>query len=243
MKRRFEPTRKRRALRNCVIFLLLIVVCNTVFGRFFLLPGQVRRQSQDYYETGATHVIWRDMRTQRKQLHYRTLSENENAALLTDAWLTPSGWIGGSTLLDCVTEPAPWHIAEHYGEISDDRYQYTLFARLDDAKAETVTVHVGFETLEYLESDSSRYVWGPVDGGATLTAPSYVWCPVDGGVTLTASRADWLVRDGRRYVLLQTELPVPETQELLRLASKTTLFDENGGIIDTARMGEQGARP
>ena len=209
MKKR-KPTRKRKALRNCIILLVLLVIANQTF--LYLFPWQVRQRSQNLYETGETHVIWQELKMENRHLNYFAVSENENAVLFTHTWLTLEGWGGGSALLDCTADPGPWHVMENGWELDDGQYRYILFGRIDDPAAQTVTALVGF--TERIDDP-------------------YHWAPADGAKTLTAGRGEWLTQNGRKYVLLQTELPMPGSWDRVGTMSRVTLFDKDGRIIDT----------
>lgn len=209
MKQR-EPTRKRKALRNWAVLLLLLVIANQTF--LYLFPWQVRRNAQSTYETGETHVIWQELGIENRHLNYWALSENENAVLFTHAWLTLGGWVGGSALLDCTGGPKPWHVMQNGWESNDGQWRYVLFGRIDDPSAQTVTALVGFK-----ERVDEPYGWGPADGAETLTA----------------DRAEWLTRNGRQYVFLETELPIPGSWERTGMTARVTLFDNGGRVIET----------
>ena len=187
--------RRRRGVRCAAAALALLILAQNFLHTALLLPIQAVRLAEEQNGVRNTRVIWRHWEPELLNgtaLFY--LTANNNAVLLTDAYLTVQGWRPGySGLLDC-TEDKPLHAGERIvtldaGENAENRYygaHLFFYGRVDDPAIETVEIRLqvppDYETAEGETVDL---------GYLLLTAPIFQ-------------------KEGRRYFLLDYRAPSPD---------------------------------
>ena len=98
--------RRRRGVRCAAAALALLILAQNFLHTALLLPIQAVRLAEEQNGVRNTRVIWRHWEPELLNgtaLFY--LTANNNAVLLTDAYLTVQGWRPGySGLLDCTED-------------------------------------------------------------------------------------------------------------------------------------------
>lgn len=176
------PTRRKKALRRICIMAAVLFIVNGVQHIGLLLPRQAVCELEQRSGTGHTAVVQWLWAPQIHRTHLLCLSENENAVLLSDLYLSVYGWMPGfGWELDC-GKPAPLYA----GVRSIQEAQY-YFGRVNDPAITAVEITAYAEDYD----EESHAVQG-----------EQIW---------DLRTETLLEKQGRRYFLLQTDSsPAPE---------------------------------
>ncbi len=187
MKKEKVLTRKGKALRRIGKFLVIVFICNYVFGLGLLLPRQAVWQHQEREGiTGVMRTVKRDWVPQIHATHLRYLTQNEKAVMLAGTYFTIYGWMGAfATSLDCTTGEPLYAGMDTLAK--DGRSVHYWFGRVDDPAIETVEISLGKENY--------------TDGRRTYEEVVRFFIPKD----------DWMEQSGRQFFLLKAvDLAWPE---------------------------------
>lgn len=155
MKREKLPSRKRKALRRIAVMAVVVFCVNFFMHIGLLFPIQAIWQLQERGGTGWTKVVTRDWAPELHKTHLVYLTENENATLLGDCYLTLYGWMAGfGSTLDC-TEEAPLYAGASYMSRDGERVWY-VFGRVDDPEIETLTISLQADVYSELSQACDR---------------------------------------------------------------------------------------
>lgn len=208
MTRKKLLVRKRLALRSLLLAVVLLLLANYLFGIGLLLPTQVVRQSEETTGTGDTDTVtWvREPDIGKTMRIY--LTANENALLLTPAYLSFCGWIdGGGQALDCSGQ-APLYAGWRRLTWQDTDSVYYIFGRVD--QPDIAKLHVGI--IYPFQSDETGEVYVERFGVDT-------------------EKTAWLERNGKRYFLLRipaSALPVAQLGQDNSFFMAVTAYNEAG---------------
>ena len=174
MKREKLPSRKRKALGRVAVMAVIVFCVNFFMHIGLLFPIQAIWQLQERGGTGWTRVVTRDWVPELHKTHLVYLTENEEALLLGNTYLTLYGWMAGAdAVVDC-TEDAPIYAGSTYMN-RDGEWVWYYFGRVDDPAVATVTILLqseewdndtqtrfrrdirSLETAEFYEKEGRRY--------------------------------------------------------------------------------------
>ena len=154
MKKKFNPTRKRKALRRSIIAALLILTAIFV-SPFNFLPSQSLRLQEDDRLTGRTHITRYMLKLPMRPgaIVLATLSENENAVVwcmhkynLFMGWYPSSG-----TEADCSGD-APAFAADCWISRSEtDEHGAVFIGRVTDDRIASVEIVARVLAPAYLQ--------------------------------------------------------------------------------------------
>ena len=189
------PSRRRRALRNLLIAVLVIVLSQSI-SVYSLTPMQAIEKAKE--RSGIfdpTEVVTSQWVPEMHRFHRLYMIENENTVALTNTVLQFIGWTTGSAFaVDC-TEDRPVHcgaMALDRSRDNDGKHLAFYYGRVDSSSIERV------EIVEIVLEKSLTY---PEERFNYITD------------TIDIPRSEWIARDG--YYLFfheTTEEDNPEAQ-------------------------------
>lgn len=177
MKKKRQYSRRRQALRYAFRAVITLLLVNHFLLIGLLFPIQAIRQNEEREGTGRTAVVLRDWAPELYWSHLIYLTESENATMLSGAYLTYLGWMGGFGVpVDC-SEPAPVYGGWWSLNRQDKPGLFYVFGRIDDPDIAYIKVQVQYED------------W---TSGEPVRRTAFEW-----GI----SRENWAEKDGRYYFL------------------------------------------
>ncbi len=201
------PTRRRLALRRMLRALVLVLLCNYVFGIGLLLPRQAVWQQEQRQGVSGTRVAARMWHPAVYATHLFYLTENEKITLLADTHWTLFGWDSGfGWALDCTTG-APFYAGERsLSRQGRDETLWCYYGRVDDPEIAEIAVSIQAEDY--------------VDGQPVRREVAH----------LSAPESAWYESDGRRYFLLYMTAEVWNYKDSFRRATVIALDGEGGEL-------------
>lgn len=214
-KREALSSRRRRTARRILVAAAAVFLVNRIFLIGLVFPLQAIRQIEEREDTGRTAVVNRDWAPEIHRAHLIYLTENEKVTMLSGAYLTVYGWMGGFGVpLDC-TGAAPihggwWSMGRYGGESV-----FYVFGRIDDPEIDFIKVQVQYEDWET---------------GAAVRRTTFEW---------GSPREDWMEKGGRHYFLFRKS-PMSWSEYRSPVYPVALGYDKEGNEIARVEL-DQGA--